>query len=180
MTEHADDDVLNDTQIRGRLYRQVADKAQVTQSRERDDFVRAWYSRMIRREQLSDRFKYAYFILLTLNALAAASVPALIAAAGSSQSQAANAMRLIAAALGVLIAVTTSVLGVIQIGTRWRLYRTYSQELEEAGWDYVNSDKATGYGDFVKAVTTARRLYDREYLKDVANPAPQTPSGPPS
>jgi hypothetical protein len=59
---------------------------------------------------------------------------------------------------------------VVQVGARWRLYRTYSQNLEDAGWDYLASKKAPdmAYDDFVAQVGKARRAYDREYLRNVA------------
>ncbi len=107
-------------EIRRGLYQRVAAKAGIATSEDRATFVNAWYARMTRRGQLGDRFKNAYFVLLALSSLAAASVPALIGAAGSSHTTAGNVMRAIAAVLGVLVAITTSVLGVVQVGARRR------------------------------------------------------------
>jgi Protein of unknown function (DUF4231) len=170
MAENVAPPALDEDGIRRRLYWRVAAKADIATDEDRATFVNAWYTRMTRRGQLGDRFKNGYFVLLALSSLAAASVPALIGAAGSSHTTAGNAMRAIAAVLGVLVAVTTSVLGVVQVGARWRLYRTYSQKLEEAGWAYLSSKKAAGaaYEDFVKQVDDARLAYDRDYLREVA------------
>jgi hypothetical protein len=180
MSKSDDPRVLKEKVIRRDLYLRVAAKADVAHSDVRTNFVKTWYSRMAKRGQLGDRYKFAYFFLIVINSLAAASVPALIAAAGSSDRSTANAMRLGAAGLGVFIAVTTSVLGVVRIGARWRLYRSYSQELEEAGWDYLSSkDGDSGYATFVAEVTKARREYDRDYLKEVADFGP-TASAPKS
>lgn len=170
MPENGKPPTLDEDEIHRALYRRVAAKADITTSEDRANFVNAWYGRMTLRGHLGGRFKNAYFGLLALSSLAAASVPALIAAAGSSDTTTANVMRAMAAVLGVLVAVTTSVLGVVQVGARWRLYRTYSQKLEEAGWDYLSSkeDAGTAYDAFVKQVGDARREYDRDYLREVA------------
>lgn len=175
-----DKGIMREKEIRRRLRDRVSAMADLTGHPERKDFVDTWYGRMERRTQLSNRFKWTYFILLTLNALAAASVPALIAAAGSSHNHAATITRFTAAALGVGIAVTTSVLGVVQVGARWQVYRIYSQAMEDAAWTYVNNSvtaTATAYSTFVNAVDAARRNYEREYLKDVVAPDPKSSPG---
>jgi hypothetical protein len=159
---------LEDREIRHNLLKDVLNKTSAVDGSAQDNFVRAWYSRMQRADRLSDRFKLWYYVSLTLTSLAAASVPVLISAAGSSDVQTAILMRGLAAWLGVFVAVTTSVLGVVQVGSRWRVYRIYGQQLEDAGWDYLaNSDKSA-YDHFVKVVNTAHRTYDSEYLSQVA------------
>jgi uncharacterized protein DUF4231 len=120
-------------------------------------------------EELSDHFKLHYYLWLSLTSLAAATVPVLIAFAGSSDVASASVMRGVAAGLGVFVAATTSVIGVVQLGNRWRVYRTYSQSLEEAGWDYLASrDAKAAFPNFVAAVTTARRSFERGYLSQIA------------
>jgi hypothetical protein len=161
--------VRDDIEIRRQLRDDVSAKAGVASSAQRRSFVSAWYSRMERADHLSDRFKMWYYVAYSLTSLAAASVPALITAAGSSDAQAAKVMRFFAAGLGVFVAFATAVLGVVQVGNRWRLYRTYSQSLEAAGWDYMDGDGGESeYRDFVRAVTKAHRTYCREYLTQVA------------
>jgi Protein of unknown function (DUF4231) len=177
MSEPTNDQVRSDFEIRSHLLDDVTVKARATHFPQRKNFVSAWYGRMQRANQLSGRFKVGYYLSLAVSSLAAASVPTLIGAAGSSDAQSANLMRILAAGLGVFVAVTTSVLGVVQVGNRWRVYRIYGQSLEEAGWDYLASDgdgsgssdgEDSGYRDFVKAVTNAHRTYCREYLNHVA------------
>jgi hypothetical protein len=66
------------------------------------------------------------------------------------------------------IAVVTSVLGVVQVGARWQVYRLYSNAMEDAALTYAEDPAdADGYSKFVKAVGTARRNYEHEYLKGV-------------
>jgi hypothetical protein len=65
------------------------------------------------------------------------------------------------------------VLGVVEFGNRWRLYRAYVLALEEAGWDYLASNKKDdkddrAYNDFVAAVGKARRAFGRGYLDQIA------------
>jgi hypothetical protein len=164
-----EDAVWRDSEIKRRLRHTVALKARARKNSEQWNFVSGWYGRMERAEELSDHFKLHYYLWLSLTSLAAATVPVLIAFAGSSDVASASVMRGVAAGLGVFVAATTSVIGVVQLGNRWRVYRTYSQSLEEAGWDYLAShDAKAAYPNFVAAVTTARRSFEREYLTQVA------------
>lgn len=168
MPEGHDDGVLTDEDIWRDLRKNIEVKAKAEQDKDRKDFIAAWHARMVRSNELSDGFKIAYYVTLSLTALIAAAVPTLVAATGSASGTTATVLRVLAAVFGVLVAAATSIIGVVQVGNRWRVYRTYSQSLEEAGWDYLASDKDDGYADFEKAVTNARRLYGREYLNEVA------------
>jgi hypothetical protein len=168
MLELTDDGLLSASEIRRTLRADIMAKADIPHYPQRANFVSAWYSRMERANRLSNPFKVAYYVSLSLSSLAAASVPALIAAAGSSDAPAANVMRLLAASLGVFVAVTTSVLGVVQVGNRWRVYHAYGRSLEEAGQSYAYGADSSGYPTFVRAVNNAFRTYDREYLNQVA------------
>jgi hypothetical protein len=89
-------------------------KAELGTFPDRLNTVSAWHARMLGASRSSDRFKKVYYWLYLVSALAAASVPALIAAAGSSDAPTANVMRFFAAGLGVVVALATSVLGVVQ------------------------------------------------------------------
>lgn len=170
-------------EIRARLYHDVLAKASLEDFPDRRNTVSAWYGRMMGASRSSDRFKRVYYWLYLVSALAAATVPALIAAAGSSDATSANVMRFFAAGLGVVVAIATSVLGVVQFGNRWRVYRAYGQALEDAGWAYIETleaDAQGAYRDFVTAISKARAAFQREYLAEVAvqagSPAPATNS----
>lgn len=78
------------------------------------------------------------------------------------------------------MAVVTSVVGVVQVGHRWRLYRDYSQALEAEAWEYLNSteDGPAAYADFATVVCKSYKAFGIDYLKDVAAiPGTGTPSG---
>ena len=162
--------VLGDIGRFQNLWHGVAAKANIKQRHERVPVVKDWYSLMVRKGALSDRFKLTYYITLAATSLVATAVPTLIAAAGSVDAAAANLIRIVAAVLGVLVAVATSVLGVVQVGNRWRVNRTLSIDLEDAGWQYLASEKNNeeAFSDFFKAVNWARHKYGLDYLSEVA------------
>lgn len=158
-----------DDKIREQLANDVRSAAGAQDDPECTHVVQAWYRRLVRADQLSNRFKLAYYVSVAATSLAAAAVPALIAAAGSSDVNSARTMRFLAAGLGVVVAVTTAVIGVVQVGNRWRVYRTYALDLEEAAWRYLASGKAeSDYRSFVDGVDKARRAYNRDYLQEIA------------
>ena len=139
----------------------------------RDEFVAWWYSDLVKAGRLSDRFKIWYYASVSFTSLAAATVPALIAFTTTGNATTANVVRIVAAVLGVLIAFATAVTGVVQVGNRWRVYRSYASALEYAGWAYLagpDGDKA--YTDFADAVTKARQAFDRDYMHQVATLQP--------
>src|SRR5260370_38082926 len=98
------EDGRRDPEIRRHLLDDVATKARASEFPERENFVLAWDGRMKRADKLSDRFKIWYYVVPALTPLAAASIPALLAAAGASDAQAPQIMRFLAARLGVLVA----------------------------------------------------------------------------
>jgi hypothetical protein len=158
-----------DIEIWQHLRADIDVKAGTEHAPERKHFVKTWYDRLEKAGSLSDHFKNWYYASLFVTSVVAAAVPTLIAFTGSSGSTTSNVLRILAAVLGVLVAAATSLLGIVQVGNRWRVYRSYAQALEEAGWDYLagSSDDA-GYRQFVDDVARARRVYGREYLKEIA------------
>jgi Protein of unknown function (DUF4231) len=169
--ESDQDSVLSESQLWRRLHDGVVAKAEISAHPDRQVVIDNWYSLMVRKGRLSDRFKLSYYWAIALTSLIATAVPTLIAATGSVGAGAANVIRIVAAVLGVLVAVVTSVIGVVQVGNRWRVTRTLCQDLEEAGWDYLasrqkNADEA--FHDFFAAVNRARRRYGLDYLSEVA------------
>jgi hypothetical protein len=149
----------------------VHTKAKTEQSPDKRDFVDTWYWLMRKASKHADAFKVWYYASTGLTTLLAATVPVLVAFTGSVNTSTANILRIVAAALGVLVAGATAVLGVVEVGNRWRLYRTYAQALEEAAWDYLTSDRGDDnhkYNKFVADVNQARRAFGRGYLNQVA------------
>lgn len=176
----------DDSVIWEALWKDVCNKAGAD-SGKRQNFVASWYGLMVNSGQQSDSFKKWYYILVILTSFFASAVPALIGFTNSSDSGTARVLRIVAAILGVLVAVATSVIGIVQLGNRWRVYRTYSQALADAGWDYLASKKThkddlrhrrffgdkddkddPGYDRFVADVARARRAFDRDYLHEIA------------
>ena len=123
--------------------------------------------------ELSDSFKNWYYVSVTLTAVATATVPTLIAFTGSTDAFTAKVLRIAAAALGVLVAGVITLLGVVEVGNRWRLYRVYAQTLEEAGRAYLADNKEDDkddrkYNKFVTDVEQAFKEFGRAYLRQVA------------
>lgn len=160
-----------DEEIWSHLRDDVAARAGTVNGRQ--DFVETWYGRLMKAARLSDKFQIWYYISVALTSLAAATVPALIAFTTTTDATTANVLRIVASVLGVLIAFATAVTGVVQVGNRWRVYRTYAYALEDAGWAYLaapDGDKA--YTTFATAVTKARQGFDRDYMHQVATLQP--------
>ena len=57
-------------------------KARTAKSTDKQDFVESWYWLMVRAGELSDRFKFWYYVLTWLTTVFAATVPTLIGFTG--------------------------------------------------------------------------------------------------
>jgi hypothetical protein len=160
----------NDEERWRRLRDDVYVRAKARDSPDRERVVDDWYSQMVTAGRHSDKFKVWYYTSVTLTTAAAATVPTLVAFTASADVYTARVLRIAAAALGVLVAGSTALLGVVEVGNRWRLYRVYAQSLEEAGRDYLagKDDKDLLYGRFVTDVDQAFRVFGRGYLNQVA------------
>ena len=168
-----EDEPWNDKQRWKVLRDDMHKKAETENSPEKRDYINIWYSQMVKAGKLSDKFKKWYYISVTLTAVAAAAVPTLIAFTGSSGAFTAKVLRIVAAVLGVLVAGATTLLGVVEVGNRWRLYRAYVQTLEEAARAYLAGTKADDkdgrkYNKFVTDVDQAFKVFGRGYLNQVA------------
>ncbi len=119
----------------------ITEQLSGTEQSRREVFVETWYWQMKNAGRLADKFKGWYYISVTLTAVGAATVPTLIAFTGSADAFTAKVLRIVAAVLGVLVTGATTLLGVVEVGNRWRLYRAFGQALEEAGWDYLAGKK---------------------------------------
>lgn len=159
---------LEDREIWQHLRKDIDDKAQTQGSNQKKNFVKVWCSRMVKAGELSDSFKKWYYISVSLTPVVASAVPTLIGFTGSSSTGVALTLRIFAALLGILVATATSVIAVVRVGNRWRLYRTYAQDLEKAGWDYLASKKTDAYEKFVTDVNKVYDRFDRDYLSEVA------------
>src|SRR5512135_3764369 len=104
MPEGHDDGVLTDEDIWRDLRKNIDVKAKAEQDEERQAFIAAWHARMVRSNELSDGFKIAYYVTLSLTSLIAAAVPTLVAATGSASGTTATVLRVLAAVFGVLVA----------------------------------------------------------------------------
>jgi hypothetical protein len=148
-------------------------KAKTKDSPLRKDFIDSWYWQMRNAVRLSDDFKNWYYASVTATAAAAATVPTLIAFTGTTDAFISTILRIVAAVLGVFVAGTATLLGVVEVGNRWRLYRFFAQSLEEAGWDYLKDNREddkddNAYHDFVAAIDNSRKWFGRAYLNQVA------------
>jgi hypothetical protein len=79
-------------------------------------------------EAAAARSRRGYYALRVTALIAAAIVPALVAA------DARPATRITAAALGVLVAAATATETFLRLGERWRHYRTIAELLKSEGW----------------------------------------------
>src|SRR3954467_4957551 len=79
-------------------------------------------------EAAAARSRRGYYALRLTALIAAAIVPALVAA------DAGATARITAAALGVLVAATTATETFLRLGERWRHYRTIAELLKSEGW----------------------------------------------
>lgn len=163
-----------DDKERWRLLKKSVDlKAKTENSPIKKNYVDSWHRQMENAGQASDRFKNWYYVSATLTAVATATVPTLIAFTGSTDAFTAKVLRIVAAALGVLVAGVITLLGVVEVGNRWRLYRGYVQMLEEAGRAYLADNKEDDkddrkYNKFVTDVDQAFKDFGRAYMKQVA------------
>jgi hypothetical protein len=152
-----------------KIWDELREKVAAKAGANRLELVNTWYSRMIDAYDKSSSFEIWYYVLVLVTSLLAAAVPALIAFTTTTDKTTANVLRIVAAAIGVVVAVATAVTGVVQLGNRWRVYRGYAFTLEEAGWTYLAAaDNDKGYGVFAKAVADARRIFIRTYLSEIA------------
>ena len=152
-----------------RIWDELREKVEAKAGADRQERVRTWYSRMIDAYGKSSKFEIWYYVLVLASSLLAAAVPALIAFTTTTDKTTANVLRIVAAAIGVVVAVATAVTGVVQLGNRWSVYREYGFALEEAAWTYLASaDDQKAYDAFAQAVSHARRIFVHDYLSDIA------------
>jgi hypothetical protein len=131
-----------------------------------------WRAQTLRMKKKLQGNKQGFTIFRAISAVGAVIVPALVGL--DLTGGAAVWSRWVAFGLSVLVAVTTTLLGVFRYGPRWTLYeRSVDAMIGEAwqyvegGRDYVRVDASKRFALFMERIETILARYAEGYMHDV-------------